>query len=149
MLLGVAHYMLKQYAQATPVLRDCVSRAPNLRSGHIWLAATYAQLGQLEEARAEAAEVLRLEPNYTIAGTARRIVAFKQPKDESISSMGCAKRGCPSSRQGDDFPRSLSGRQFTARLQHSADWGALLMRGDGRVFGSTSSALPKDWPRRM
>ena len=28
-ILGFAHYMLKQYVQALPVLRDCVSRAPN------------------------------------------------------------------------------------------------------------------------
>ena len=40
-------------------------------AGHVWLAATYAQLGQLEEARAEAAEVLRIDPKYTIDGTTR------------------------------------------------------------------------------
>src|SRR5262249_18082638 len=57
-LLGLAHYMLKQYSQALPILRDCVSRAPKLRPNRIWLAATHARLGQLEEARAEAARVL-------------------------------------------------------------------------------------------
>jgi adenylate cyclase len=61
-ILGFAHYVLGQYAQAVPVLRDCVSRAPNLRAGHSWLAATYAQTGQLEGARIEAAEVLRIQP---------------------------------------------------------------------------------------
>jgi tetratricopeptide (TPR) repeat protein len=32
-LLGLAHYMLKQYSQALPLLRDYVSQAPNGWSG--------------------------------------------------------------------------------------------------------------------
>jgi adenylate cyclase len=59
--LGAARYMLKQYSEALPLLRECVSRAPNLRGGHTWLAATFAQLGNIEQARAEAAEILRIE----------------------------------------------------------------------------------------
>ena len=66
-----------------------------LRFGHFWLAATYAQLGQLEEARAEAAEVLRLQPNYTIAGTTRRVVGFKDPKDDKHFFDGLRKAGLP------------------------------------------------------
>src|SRR5262249_37602585 len=48
--------------RSTPYLRECVSRAPNYQSGRIWLAATYGQLGQLEEARSEAAKVLHINP---------------------------------------------------------------------------------------
>jgi adenylate cyclase len=94
-ILGASHYMLRQYAQAMQVLRNCVSRAPNLRSAHVWLAATYARLKQLNDARAEAAEVLRLEPNYTIAGTTRRIIAFRQPKDDKHFFDGLRKAGLP------------------------------------------------------
>src|SRR5262249_60899430 len=81
-LLGLSHYMLKQYSEALPLLRDYVSQAPNSRSGHLWLAAAHAQLGRLEEARAEAAEVLRVQPNYTIAGGTRSAVAFKSTNVE-------------------------------------------------------------------
>jgi adenylate cyclase len=81
LFLGFAHYMLEQYAQALRVLRECVSRLPNFRSGHVLLAAAHARLGQIEEARAEAAEVLRIQPNYTIAET-RRVAPFKQPEDD-------------------------------------------------------------------
>ena len=49
--LGLAHYMLRQYSQALPLLRECDSWAPNLRAGHVFLAATYAQLGNIEQAR--------------------------------------------------------------------------------------------------
>jgi len=51
-LLGSAHYTLKQYSQAMPLLRNYVSRTPKARWGHVWLAATYAQMGKLAEARA-------------------------------------------------------------------------------------------------
>ena len=93
-LLGLAHYMLKQYSQALPVLRDFVSRAPNLRAGHSWLAATYAQLGQLEEARAEAAEVLRIQPNYTITGS-EADHGVQVRKDDKHFFDGLRKAGLP------------------------------------------------------
>ena len=94
-ILGAAHYMLRQYVQAMQVLRNCVSRAPNLRSAHVWLAATYARLELLKDARAEVVEVLRLEPSYTIAGTTRRIIAFKQAKDAKHFFDGLHKAGLP------------------------------------------------------
>ena len=87
--------MLKQYSRALPVLRDCISRAPNIRAVHVWLAATHAQLGQLNEARVEVAEVLRLQANFTITGTARRIASFKRPKDDRHFFDGLRKAGLP------------------------------------------------------
>ena len=93
--LGFAHYMLKQYAQALLLLRESVSRAPKLRPSHAWLAATHAQMRQSDEARAAALEVLRLQPDYTIAGTARRLVSFKHAKDEDHFLDGLRKAGLP------------------------------------------------------
>ena len=61
--LGLAHYMLKRYADALPLLQECISRAPSFSGGHIRAAATYARFGKLEEARAEVAEVLRIQPS--------------------------------------------------------------------------------------
>jgi adenylate cyclase len=94
-ILGLAHYMLEQYAQALPALRDCVSRSPNLRAGHNWLAATYARLDQLEEARAEVAEVLRIQPDYTISGTARPTMPFKSARDGEHLFEGQRMAGVP------------------------------------------------------
>jgi adenylate cyclase len=93
-LMGWAYYMLKQYSQALKVLLNFVAQTPHLRFGHYWLAATYAQLGRLEEARAEAAEVVRLQPDYTITGM-RRIVAFKDPKDDKHFFGALRKAGLP------------------------------------------------------
>jgi adenylate cyclase len=93
--LGLAHYMLKQYPQALPLLRECTIRAPNLRAVHLWLAATYAQLGKLEEARVEAAEVLRIEPTWTIDGAGAQINAFKRTEDAEHYFDGLRKAGLP------------------------------------------------------
>jgi adenylate cyclase len=93
--LGMAWYFLKEYSEALPLLREFASRVPNLSQGHIWLAANLAQLGQLDEARAEAAEVLRLDPKYTIDGTQRRLALFKRPEDTEHLLDGLRKAGLP------------------------------------------------------
>jgi adenylate cyclase len=93
--LGLARYMLKEYSEALPPLRECTSRAPDMSIGHVWLAATLAQLEQLDEARAEAAEVLRIDPNYTIDGTQRRLALFKRPEDVEHLLDGLRKAGLP------------------------------------------------------
>jgi hypothetical protein len=76
--------------------RPCaiVSRAPDLRTGHIGSAVTYAQLGQMERARVGAAEVLRVQRNYTTPGTARRLAEFKDDKHcfDDLRKAGCLSR---------------------------------------------------------
>ena len=94
-LLGLARYMLKEYSEALPPLRECTSRAPDMSLGHVWLAANLAQLGQLDEAHAEAAEVLRIDPKYTIDGTQRRLALFKRPEDAEHLFDGLRKAGLP------------------------------------------------------
>jgi adenylate cyclase len=93
--LGFAHYMLRQYSQALPLMRECASRAPNFRGAHVYLAATHAQLGNIEQAAAEAAEVLRIDPKYTIEGTQARLTPFKRPEDAEHFFDGLRKAGLP------------------------------------------------------
>jgi adenylate cyclase len=93
--LGFAHYMRKQYSQALPLLRECVSRTPNLRAAHCWLGATYAQLGSIEKARAEAAEVLRIDPKWTIEGAGTQVNSFKRMQDVEHYFDGLRKAGLP------------------------------------------------------
>jgi adenylate cyclase len=93
--LGLARYMLKEYAKALPPLHELTSRAPEMRQGHVWLAANLAQLGQLDEAHAEAAEVLRIDPKYTIDGTQRRLALYRRPEDAEHLFDGLRKAGLP------------------------------------------------------
>ena len=91
---GLACYMQKRYAEALPHLRECVSRAPKMRAARVWLAASYAQLGDLDNARAEAAAVLRVDPSYTITGTPP-VTALKRPEDIKHIADGLRKAGLP------------------------------------------------------
>ncbi|HRD76993.1 MAG TPA: winged helix-turn-helix domain-containing protein [Hyphomicrobiaceae bacterium] len=92
---GVAYYTLKRYAEAQPWLLECTSRAPNFRAGHSWRAANHAQLGQLDEARRDVSEVLRLDPTFTIDHTVRRLAQFRRPEDADHFFDGLRKAGLP------------------------------------------------------
>lgn len=92
---GRAYYMMRKYSAALPSLEDCVARSPHFRSGHLWLAATYAQLGRCEEAKIEAAEVLRINPTWTVQGTGRRVNVFKYAQDAEHLFDGLRKAGLP------------------------------------------------------
>jgi adenylate cyclase len=95
-MMGFANYMLKRYGEAVRLLRECASRLPNLQFPRIWLAAAYAQSGQLEEARKEAVEVLRINPGFTIESW-KRLAVFKDPKDVEHLIDGLRKAGLPES----------------------------------------------------
>jgi adenylate cyclase len=93
--MGMANYMLKRY-DAVRLLRECASRLPNLQACHVFLASAYAQSGQLEEASAAAAEVLRINPNFTIERW-RCLAVYKNPEDAEHRIDGLRKAGLPES----------------------------------------------------
>jgi len=92
--LGSAYYMLGRHADAVPHLQSAVSRAPNLAMGRHWSAANYAQLGRHDEARAEAAEGLRIQPWFTISQMPF-IRACKRAVDGERLRDGLRKEGYP------------------------------------------------------
>src|SRR4030095_2286134 len=60
---SIALFASRQYQDAL----DAIGRMSRLQDyNHAYLAGCYAQLGQLEEARAEVAKVLQLRPDFTI-----------------------------------------------------------------------------------
>jgi tetratricopeptide (TPR) repeat protein len=90
----MSDYMLKRYGEALGWLRECVSRLPNAQCARVWLASAYAQSGQSEEARAEAAEALRINPGLTIESW-KRVAAYKDAKDAEHRLDGARKAGLP------------------------------------------------------
>ena len=92
--MGNANYMLNRYGEAVRFFRECVSRAPNVQWPHFCLASACAQLRQLEEARKEAAEVLRINPAFKIEGY-KRLLIYKNPKDLEHWIDGMRKAGLP------------------------------------------------------
>jgi adenylate cyclase len=94
--MGLANYMLKRYPEAVRWLRECALRLPNMQLPRTWLASAYAQLGQIEEARAEAAEVLRINPGFTIESY-KRLLVYRDRKDLEHRLDGMRKAGLPES----------------------------------------------------
>ena len=79
--LGFAYFMLKRYSEALSPLLESTSRAPGWQAGHLFLAATYARLGEIDRARAVVAEMLRLIPEYTVGDIPQRLNLYKRPED--------------------------------------------------------------------
>jgi adenylate cyclase len=93
--LGLAYFTLRQYPLALSSLKECALRAPNYGPVHAWLAATHARLGQMDDAAAEAAKALQLDPDYTVDRAARSTIAFKYPKDGRHCFDAMRKAGLP------------------------------------------------------
>ena len=93
--MGLANYTLRKYSLALTYLQQCALRAPNYAAVHLWLAATYARLGRIEDAKAEAAIVLKLDPDFTIDGTARSTIAFKREDEAEHCFEALRKSGLP------------------------------------------------------
>lgn len=64
--LGQAYSLLGRTAEAIAPLQRVLSVYPHRIDTHLLLAAVYNELGKAAEARAEAAEVLRLNPKFSL-----------------------------------------------------------------------------------
>jgi adenylate cyclase len=76
-------------------LREACGRAPRQRNFRQWLAASYAQLGELNRAGEEAAAVLQIQPDYSIERVAATFSPFKRPEDAEHLFQGLRKAGLP------------------------------------------------------
>ncbi len=63
---AVAYRVNGEYEKAIEILQKVIKRSPDYWLSHFELAANYGLLGREEEAKAAAAEVLRIDPNFTI-----------------------------------------------------------------------------------
>jgi adenylate cyclase len=63
---GVAYALVRRYAEALVPLQQFLTRYPDILGAHLALAAVYSELGKEAEARAEAAEVLRINPKFSL-----------------------------------------------------------------------------------
>jgi adenylate cyclase len=55
-----------RYEEAVSAYKKAIQRAPNYMWSHLMLAATYSMMGREKEAQAEAAEVLRINPKFSL-----------------------------------------------------------------------------------
>jgi TolB-like protein/class 3 adenylate cyclase/tetratricopeptide (TPR) repeat protein len=76
--VGIAYYLAGQPEEAIPPLKQYLSRYPNILGAHLTLAAVYSELGKEAEAQTEGAEVLRLNPKFSLEVHKER-VPIKDP----------------------------------------------------------------------
>jgi TolB-like protein/cytochrome c-type biogenesis protein CcmH/NrfG len=92
--IGEAHYGARQYEQAIAPLRAAVNRFPTYITPRRHLAAAYAQMGRLDEARAEVAAIRKLDPSVCLAMYRERI-RYERFADRDHYLDGLRKAGLP------------------------------------------------------
>ncbi len=85
---------MERYEEAITVLKKALHYNPDFFPVHLNLAICYAILGREEEAHAEAAEVLRLNPKFSVKKYAKRLPGRdKAVKERYIDAL--RKAGLP------------------------------------------------------
>jgi len=65
-----------RFEDAIPAYKKGIQRAPDYIFGHLGLVTTYSLMGREKEARAEAAEVLRIDPKFSVDQMAKTGLTF-------------------------------------------------------------------------
>ena len=90
--LGHAHFLAGGYEEAIALLKRVIHRNPNFWPAHIYLAASYIELGQKEEALAEAEEIFKINPNFSLKVGKQRLPykdqAVIERLDDSLRKAG-------------------------------------------------------------
>jgi adenylate cyclase len=71
--VGAAYDLAGQPEEAIAPLKQYLARYPNILGAHLTLAAVYSELGREAEARTEAAEVLRINPQFSLEVHKQRV----------------------------------------------------------------------------
>jgi tetratricopeptide (TPR) repeat protein len=77
---GQALFILRRYDEAIDAFRKGLAQNPTSQRLHVWLAATYAQVGRMEEAQWEADQVLMADPDIKLSRLFQ-IFPFKDPAE--------------------------------------------------------------------
>ena len=89
---AVANFQLRRYEAALALLQQRVATNPDTDVSRALLAACYGHLGQFDEARRWWAEVLRINPAYSLEQR-RKVLPFKNPADFEPVVDGLRKAG--------------------------------------------------------
>jgi Flp pilus assembly protein TadD len=90
--IGLAHFAAGRYAQAVEWERRALRHHPDYHVSRGNLAASYAHLGSMDEAREALAETLRLNPALSESGI-RRLFSFAEPAFLDRWLLGLRKAG--------------------------------------------------------
>ncbi len=68
---GDAYARMGRYQEAVPLLQQNLAAYPNNLVAHLAITVAYVELGRDQDARAEAAEIMRISPHYALASLPR------------------------------------------------------------------------------
>ena len=83
---GSALWMTGRFEEAVSALKKAIQIAPDNIPAHLFLAATYSQMGREKEAHAEAAEVLRINPKFSLDYYAKRSIYKDQSQSDELTN---------------------------------------------------------------
>jgi adenylate cyclase len=89
-----AAYQLGRYEAAVDILKRRIIRNPDTDASRVLLAASYGQMGLVEEARSAWREVFRVNPAYSLEHR-RKVLPYKNPEDFERIVEGLRKAGLP------------------------------------------------------
>lgn len=78
--LGQAYFILGLYNEAIEAFQRGIESNPASERLHVWLAAAYAQAGEIDEAEWETDQVLTLNPEFSLQNV-QNAFPFKEPTD--------------------------------------------------------------------
>ncbi len=86
--------LLGRYEEAVVLYQRSINRTPEYIRPHIGLTACYAEMGRLDDARTQAAEVLRIDPRYSI-GRYATALTYRLPEHAQRSLDALREAGLP------------------------------------------------------
>jgi len=91
--LGHSYRGLAQYEAAISAYKKSLNRQPDYLFAHVLLAATYGLAGQETGARAEAAAVLKIDPEFSAENFVKRLKFYKDQRLKDRTLEGLRKAG--------------------------------------------------------
>ena len=93
-LRAQAEYQLGRYPEAVEHLKQRILRNPDTDASRALLAASYGQMGMIDEAREAWRALSRVNPDYSVEQR-RKVLPYKNPDDFERVVEGLRKAGVP------------------------------------------------------
>jgi adenylate cyclase len=90
--LGSCYRRTGRLKEEVSAFKQAILRSPDHIFAHLSLAATYIQMGREKEGRAEAAEVLRINPKFSLDNHAKGIASYYPEQSELDSYIGLLRK---------------------------------------------------------
>jgi adenylate cyclase len=92
--LALVYFQTGDCKEAIAACEKGLKREPDSLNNHVIMAAVYGSCGREKEARKEAAEILRINPKFTVESYTG-ILPYKNPADKDRTVQGLRKAGLP------------------------------------------------------